>query len=91
MSMITATAWVQRGFAAPFPTKYHLDDEELERISRLAQLQLKDAKEGLEEARKGGDKESEAEGTDDEDNGVTIGRLNECVESQVILRARIVD
>lgn len=52
MSMITATAWVPRGFAAPFPTKYTFDEEEFQRIAELAKLQLDDANEDLEEARK---------------------------------------
>ncbi|KAL2019224.1 hypothetical protein VTK56DRAFT_9951 [Thermocarpiscus australiensis] len=51
MSMITTTAWVPRGFAAPFPTKYNFDEEEFERIAQLAKLQLDDAKEDLEEAK----------------------------------------
>lgn len=51
MSMITATTWVPRGFAAQFPTKYEFDEEEFDRISRLARLQLDDAKDDLEEAR----------------------------------------
>lgn len=51
MSMITATAWVPRGRAAQFPTKYEFDEEEYDRISRLARLQLDDAKDELEEAR----------------------------------------
>lgn len=50
MSMITTTAWVPRGFAAPFPTKYNFDEREFERIANLAKLQLDDAKEELEEA-----------------------------------------
>lgn len=50
MSMITATTWVPRGFAAPFPEKYQFDEDEYERISKLANLQLEDAKEDLEEA-----------------------------------------
>ncbi|KAI9802188.1 MAG: hypothetical protein M1825_002908 [Sarcosagium campestre] len=50
MSMITATAWVPRGFAAAFPTRYDFDEVEFERISKLAKLQLDDAKEDLEEA-----------------------------------------
>jgi periodic tryptophan protein 1 len=50
MSMITATTWVPRGFAAPFPKKYQFDEDEYERISQLAKLQLDDAKEELEEA-----------------------------------------
>ncbi|KAI9720012.1 MAG: hypothetical protein M1812_003138 [Candelaria pacifica] len=51
MSMITATAWVPRGFAAQFPTKYDFDEAEFERIADLAKLQLEDAKQDLEEAR----------------------------------------
>jgi hypothetical protein len=50
MSMITATTWVPRGFAAPFPEKYVFDEDEYERIAHLAKLQLEDAKEELEEA-----------------------------------------
>jgi periodic tryptophan protein 1 len=50
MSMITATTWVPRGFAAPAPSRYVFDDDEYERISKLAKLQLDDAKEDLEEA-----------------------------------------
>lgn len=51
MSMITATAWVPRGYAAPFPTKYVFDDDEYGRIAKLAKLQLEDAQEDLEEAK----------------------------------------
>jgi periodic tryptophan protein 1 len=49
--MITALAWVPRGHAAAFPTKYAFDEEEFARISKLAKLELDDAKEDLEEAR----------------------------------------
>ena len=55
MSMITATAWVPRGFAAPFPTKYEFDEQEFERIAALAKLQLDDANEDLEDALKATD------------------------------------
>ncbi|CAI4046713.1 hypothetical protein N7582_003879 [Saccharomyces uvarum] len=48
--MISATNWVPRGFSSEFPEKYVLDDEEMERINQLAQLNLDDAKAGLEEA-----------------------------------------
>jgi periodic tryptophan protein 1 len=70
--MITATAWVPRGFAAPFPTKYTFDEEEFARIADLAKLQLDDANEDLEEARNptagknGGAEAQEEEGSDDE-------------------------
>ena len=71
MSMITATAWVPRGFAAPFPTKYTFDEEEFKRIAELARIQLDDANEGLEDARNGGDGNksnatADEDGSDDE-------------------------
>ncbi|APA09030.1 hypothetical protein SS1G_02902 [Sclerotinia sclerotiorum 1980 UF-70] len=72
MSMITATAWVPRGFAAPFPTKYNFDEEEFQRIADLAKLQLDDANEDLEEAQNtaenGADPDAmvDDEGSDDE-------------------------
>jgi periodic tryptophan protein 1 len=51
MSMITATTWVPRGYAAAFPTKYVFDDDEYGRIAKLAKLQLDDAEEDLQEAK----------------------------------------
>ena len=50
--MITATAWVPRGHAAEHPTKYDFNQDEVERISKLAQLRLDDARQGLEEAQR---------------------------------------
>ena len=72
MSMITATAWVPRGFAAPFPTKYNFDEEEFQRIAELAKLQLDDANEELDEVRyeesrlQSKDAMKEEDGSDDE-------------------------
>ena len=65
MSMITATAWVPRGYAAAFPSKDVFDEEEYERIAQLAKLQLDDANEDLEEAREesGGVRLPESEGS----------------------------
>ena len=51
MSMITASAWVPRGAPAAFPVKYHVDEAELARISKLAKLQLQDAQSDLENAK----------------------------------------
>jgi len=75
--MITATAWVPRGFAAPFPTKYTFDEEEFQRIADLAKLQLDDANEDLEEARnpskeENGEKGPKEEGSDDEAGGKDV-------------------
>jgi periodic tryptophan protein 1 len=75
MSMITATTWVPRGLAAPFPTKYDFDEEEFQRIADLAKLQLDDAQEELENARKqmtetkDEDTMKDDEGSDDEAPG----------------------
>ena len=65
--MVTATAWVPRGFAAPFPTKYEFDEEEFDRIAKLAKLQLADAEEDLEEAKAAAGRDDMDE--DDDDSG----------------------
>lgn len=70
MSMITATTWVPRGVAAPFPTKYVFDEEEYARIAKLAKLQLDDAQEELDDARssrKAGAKAGAGPSTTEED------------------------
>jgi periodic tryptophan protein 1 len=76
MSMITATSWVPRGFAAPFPTKYTFDEEEFKRIAELAKLQLDDANEDLDEARnaaEGGDAEQLKDGEDSDEEAPAKG------------------
>ncbi|EGO52924.1 hypothetical protein NEUTE1DRAFT_150359 [Neurospora tetrasperma FGSC 2508] len=76
MSMITTTAWVPRGFAAPFPTKYTFDEKEFERIAALAKLQLDDAQDDLDEA-----KEKEANGNvsdkEDDDTAMKVDTRDE--------------
>lgn len=75
--MITATAWVPRGFAASFPTKYEVDEAELSRISKLAKLQLNDAKEDLDTARNRKDTGTSADDSSGvEDNGPSIKQSN---------------
>ncbi|KAK4952325.1 rRNA-processing protein [Elasticomyces elasticus] len=79
MSMITATAWVPRGRASQHPARYEFDEEEYGRISKLAKLELDDANEDLEDARKAlsktnvsaneDDGKSDAEEDDQEQNG----------------------
>ena len=59
-SMITTTTWVRRGVAAQFPTKYEIDEAEMSRISKLARMQLEDAKDDMNAAQDG----SEDEGDD---------------------------
>ena len=51
-SLISAVSWVRRGVAQRHPTKYVLDDGELERVSKLARIELEDAKAELEKAHK---------------------------------------
>lgn len=72
MSMITATTWVRRGVAATFPTKYDIDDAEISRISKLAKLQLEDAKEDLGDAQKDKTDGKEAISEEDSDGGVGL-------------------
>lgn len=50
--MITATAWVPRGFASQFPTRKELNEEEFERIAELSGKQLADAREDMSDAEK---------------------------------------
>lgn len=52
-SMISSSCWVPRGFASEFPEKYELDDAEMERITQMAKLELDDARDDLELAKKG--------------------------------------
>ncbi|KAL8920935.1 MAG: hypothetical protein Q9208_005961 [Pyrenodesmia sp. 3 TL-2023] len=69
MSMITASVWVPRGAAATFPTKYDVDEKELARISKLAKLQLEDAKDDLSKAQHGTSGSQEEQNSSDEDDG----------------------
>ena len=68
MSMITATTWIPRSFPAQFPSRQQLNEEEYSRISNLAELQLNDAKEDLQEVL-----ESEDE---DRNGGVAVSHTN---------------
>ena len=75
MSMITASAWVPRGAAAAHPTRYGIDEKELARISKLAQLQLDDAKEDLENAKnRRKDVGRTGDSSDEEKSGVRLLR-----------------
>lgn len=65
--MITTTSWVKRGVAAQFPTKYVIDEAEMSRISKLARMQLEDAKEDMSAAQEGkmeDEEEKEEQGDD---------------------------
>lgn len=69
MSMITSSAWVRRGVAAQFPTKYEIDEEEMGRISELARMQLEDAKGDLKAAQEGNEDDDEAMDEDNKESG----------------------
>lgn len=81
MSMITATAWVPRGFAAPFPTKYTFDEEEFKRIADLAKLQLDDANQDLEDAK------NDADGAKDDD-AMTDGEDSDAEEPSKTVKSK---
>ncbi len=83
MSLITATAWVPRGFAAQFPKKHDFDEAEVERIADLAKLQLDDAKQDLDEARNGVKLSEDPEENEcKEKNGVLASKSKGCVRQQ---------
>lgn len=46
--LISAVAWVRRGVAAEHPSKYAVNEQELERVSALARVELEDARVELE-------------------------------------------
>lgn len=70
-SMITTTAWVRRGVAAQFPTKYEIDEDEMNRISKLARMQLEDAQEDLSAAKAGQTNDDDDDAAMDEDSKET--------------------
>jgi len=76
-SMITTTSWVKRGVAAQFPTKYVIDEAEMGRISKLARMQLEDAKEDMSAAQEGkmdeGEEDDDAMEDDSEEKPVKNG------------------
>ena len=86
MSMITASLWVPRGAAATFPEKYDIDEDELARISKLAKLQLEDAKEDLSDAKNRRQVDTEAGDSDAEEGRVTMGNS----QAQVALKCIVV-
>jgi len=69
-SLISCVSWVKRGVSVAHPDKYVLDEQELERVSALARIELEDAKKELERAHKAAEsmgKGAEGEEADDAD------------------------
>ncbi|SPO19952.1 related to WD repeat protein PWP1 [Ustilago trichophora] len=50
--MISAIQWIARGKSLPHPKKYVLDDDEMDRVSKMANVQFEDAKAQLERAQR---------------------------------------
>ena len=81
--MITASLWVPRGAAAAFPTKYHIDKDELARISKLADLQLEDAKDDQDDFQRMKNEpgvDTEDEDSDKEASGLNLVQSKGCVQ-----------
>lgn len=72
--MISATAWVPRGFASEFPEQYELNDEEMERIEAMSKLNLSEAKSDLKEA------EEEVEEEEQNEEGVNSNKLKDQID-----------
>ncbi|KAG1801171.1 transductin family protein/WD-40 repeat family protein [Suillus variegatus] len=49
-NLISCVSWVKRGISAHQPSKYVLDEKELERVSTLARIELEDARIEMERA-----------------------------------------
>ena len=76
--MITASTWVPRGVAAAYPIKYDVDENELARISKLAKLQLDDAKADLVKANNEHEDSTAVENSsDEEERGVQLQQSQE--------------
>ena len=69
-SLVSSVAWVRRGVSVRQPSKYVLDDKELERVSGLARIELEDARVELQRAHNAAKSmERPAEGMDAVDEG----------------------
>ncbi|KZT19043.1 transducin family protein/WD-40 repeat family protein [Neolentinus lepideus HHB14362 ss-1] len=75
-SLISCVSWVKRGLADQHPSKYILDDKELERVSSLARIELEDARLELQRAHEAaqamgnGAEEEEADDANEDDEWV---------------------
>ena len=74
---------VKRGIAASQPRKYVLDENELERVSALARIELEDARKELERAHEAAQKMgkgAEGEEADDPGDSADDGHEDEWIE-----------
>ena len=78
-AMISATAWVPRGFASEFPESYDLNDEEMERIEAMSKLNISEARAALEGV--DGEEVEDAESGDaDDDKTINANKLKDQIE-----------
>lgn len=82
MSMITASTWVPRGYAATYPKKYDVDEIELARISKLAKLQLDDAKADFDNANAGREEPTATENSSEGERGARPPRSQGYIHGQ---------
>lgn len=74
---------VKRGVAASHPRKYVLDENELERVSALARIELEDARKELERAHEAAQKMGKgAEGDEADDPGDSVDHEHENHEDE---------
>ncbi|KIM84807.1 hypothetical protein PILCRDRAFT_369772 [Piloderma croceum F 1598] len=89
-SLISSIAWVKRGIAAHHPSKYVLDDKELERVSALARIELEDARvelaraheaaKGMERGVEGDEGDDAADDDDGEDADAWVDEEDESMD-----------
>ncbi|TBU62809.1 transducin family protein/WD-40 repeat family protein [Dichomitus squalens] len=88
-SLISSVAWVRRGVASQHPKKYVLDDQELERVSALARIELEDARKELEKAHKAaqsmgkGAEGEEADDADEDDESAWVDEDENAMDEDV--------
>ncbi|TCD60166.1 hypothetical protein EIP91_010625 [Steccherinum ochraceum] len=88
-SLISCVSWVKRGVSSQHPTKYVLDDTELERVSALARIELEDAKKELEKAHIAavsmgkGAEGSDADDADEDDENAWVDEDGEDADGDV--------
>lgn len=75
--MISATAWVPRGFASEFPQQYELDDEEMKRIEAMSKLNLEEAQADLKEAQM---EDSEVDQQETDSSAIDSNKLKDQVD-----------
>jgi hypothetical protein len=66
-NLISCVSWVRRGVSVQHPSKYVLDDVELERVSALARIELEDARVELERAHRAAQSINQRDDDDGED------------------------